>query len=368
MPVEFVGMIFHRDESEVSAGRYEGDVDPEFVKTFARAHEAGGFDSALIGYGSSGPDGWSLATWAAAATERLRFLVAHRPGFVVPTLAARKAATIDQLTGGRLSLHIVTGGSDQEQARDGDFLDKDARYRRTDEYLDVLRKTWTSSQPFDHEGEFYRFQGAFSGVKPLQKPHIPIYFGGSSEAALRVGARQADVWATWGEPVEAVRSQIESVRSAAAALGRELRFSVSVRPILGSTEAKAWQRAHEILERETTKAAKKPPRNPRNAGSLRLLDFAQQGDVLDKRLFTAIARATGADGNSTALVGTPEQVAESLLDYYDAGATTLLIRGFDPLQDAIDYGRDLLPLVHAEVARRDHSREGHPPKRETIVI
>jgi alkanesulfonate monooxygenase len=105
-----------------------------------------------------------------------------------------------------------------------------------------------------------------------------------------------------------------------------------------------------------TAAAKPPPRR-QNSGSLRLLEFAAQGDVLDKRLFTAIARANGADGNSTALVGTPDQVAESLLDYYDAGATTLLIRGFDPLQDTIDYGRDLLPLVHAEVAKRDGEQE-----------
>jgi alkanesulfonate monooxygenase len=367
MPVEFVGMIFHRDDSEVTAGRYEGDIDPEFVRRFARAHEDGGFDSVLIGYGSSGPDGWSLATWGAAATQRLRFLLAHRPGFVVPTLAARKAATIDQLSGGRLSLHIVTGGSDQEQARDGDFLDKEARYRRTDEYIDVLRKTWTSAQPFDHEGEFYRIKGAFSAVKPVQQPHIPIYFGGSSEDALRVGAKQADVWATWGEPVAAVRAQIETVKAAAAVLGREPRFSVSVRPIMAATEAKAWERAYAILERETSKATGKPARDPRNAGSLRLLDFAKQGDVLDKRLFTAIARANGADGNSTALVGTPDQVAESLLDYYDAGATTLLIRGFDPFQDAIDYGRELLPIVHTEVARRDAS-QGQPPMRQTIVI
>jgi len=377
MPVEFIGMIFHRSDSELKSFRYDGEVDPEFLKTFARAHEDGGFDRVLVGYGSSGPDGWTLATWAAAATERLGFLLAHRPGFVVPTLEARKAATIDQLTGGRLALHIVTGGSDTEQQRDGDFLDHHARYRRTDEYIDVLRKVWASDQPFDHGGEFYRFKGAFSTVRPADPSRIPIYLGGSSEAALRVGARQADVWASWGEPVEAVRSQIAKVREAASELGRAPRFSVSVRPIMAATEEKAWQRAYGILARVQGLSAARPAPRRQNSGSLRLLEFAAQGDVLDKRLFTAIARANGADGNSTALVGTPDQVAESLLDYYDAGATTLLIRGFDPLQDAIDYGRDLLPLVHAEVAKRDREQERakatrpaegvrpHPPSHQT---
>src|SRR5205823_14396276 len=99
-----------------------------------------------------------------------------------------------------------------------------------------------------------------------------------------------------------------------------------------------------------------PMLRPQAVGSQRLLAFAAQGEVHDKRLWTPIAAATGAAGNTTALVGTPEQVAESLLDYYDAGVTTLLIRGFDPLHDAIEYGRELIPLVRREVARRDHDR------------
>jgi alkanesulfonate monooxygenase len=270
---------------------------------------------------------------------------------VAPTLAARKAATVDQLSNGRIAVHIISGGSDAEEQRDGDFLEKDDRYRRTDEYIDVLRRTWTSDQPFDHEGEFYRFKQAFATVKPVQKPHIPVFFGGSSDAALAVGARQADVWATWGEPVADVRAQIERVKAEAAKYGRDLRISVSVRPIMAATEEKAWERAYAFLEKAQNSALM--PRAGQSTGSQRLLAAAAQGDVLDKRLFMAIARATGATGSSTALVGTPDQVADSLLDYVDAGADILLIRGFDPYQDAIDYGRDLLPIVHAEVRKRD---------------
>jgi alkanesulfonate monooxygenase len=352
--IEIIGMISTTLASEIyGKSIITGAVDPDFIAEFARVHEEGGFDRVLVGYGSTGADGFVVTAHAAAATTRLAFLIAHRPGFVAPTLAARKAASLDHVTGGRIALHIITGGSDVEQQRDGDFLDHDARYRRTDEYLEVLRRTWTSERPFDFDGEFYRVRGAFSEVKPLQRPTIPIYFGGASGPALAVGARHCDVYALWGEPVAAIRQSIAEVR-AAAPPGRAPRFSVSVRPILGATEDQAWDRARGILARivELRGGAKTPAR-PQSVGSQRLLDLATKGEIHDKRLWTAIAAATGASGSTTALVGTAEQVAESLLDYYDAGAGTVLIRGFDPLQDAIEFGRDLVPLVRAGVERRE---------------
>jgi alkanesulfonate monooxygenase len=359
MPVEFIGMIGTRPASEKDGAAVSiigGHVDPGFVRTFARAHEDGGFDKVLIGYGSTGPDGWSVASYAASQTERLAFLIAHRPGFVAPTLAARKAATLDHFTGGRIALHIITGGSDAEQQRDGDWLDHDGRYRRTDEYLEIVRRVWTSEKPFDFEGEFYHVKNAFSEVKPLQQPSVPLYFGGASGPAVTVGAKHSDVYALWGEPVAAIKERIAEVRAAAPSGTPGPRFSVSVRPILGPTEEMAWERAHATLNQIRERRPALPlgfSARPQSVGSQRLLEFAAKGEIHDKRLWTPIAAATGASGNTTALVGTPEQVAESLLDYYDAGVTTLLIRGFDPLQDAIDYGRDLIPLVRAEVARRE---------------
>ncbi len=351
--IEIIGMISTTLASEMyGKSIITGAVDPGFISEFARVHEAGGFDRVLVGYGSTGADGFVVTAHAAAATTRLGFLIAHRPGFVAPTLAARKAASLDHLTGGRIALHIITGGSDVEQQRDGDFLDHDARYRRTDEYLEVLRRTWASERPFDFEGEFYRVRGAFAEVKPLQRPAIPIYFGGASGPALAVGARHCDVYALWGEPVAAIRRQMAEVR-AAAPPGRVPRFSVSVRPILGATEDEAWDRARRILQRIMELRGGTPtPARPQSVGSQRLLDLAARGEIHDKRLWTAIAAATGAAGSTTALVGTAEQVAESLLDYYDAGAGTVLIRGFDPLQDAVEFGRDLVPRLRAGAERR----------------
>jgi alkanesulfonate monooxygenase len=372
MPVEFIGMIGTRDQSET---RHPGGppIDRQYVRRFARAHEDAGFDKVLIGYGSSWPEGTQVAAYAAAHTESLGFLVAHRPGFVAPTLAARTFATMDQFAGGRIAVHVITGGSDAEQRRDGDYLSKDERYDRTDEYLDVVKQAWTAEAPFDYQGRYYRVEDFYAEVRSPQRPRIPLYFGGSSAAAYRVGGKHADVYALWGEPLAQTAEQIASVRAAATAAGRAdpPRISVSFRPILGPTEEAAWQRAHRILAttRENVESARLQWRRPRgalggaqpeNRGSQRLLEAAAKGELHDRALWTPLASATGAAGNSTALVGTPDTVAQALLDYVDIGVTTLLIRGYDPYDDAIDYGRHLLPLVHAEVARREQQRAAVP--------
>ncbi|MVY67504.1 LLM class flavin-dependent oxidoreductase, partial [Escherichia coli] len=139
---------------------------------FAQAHEQAGFDRILVPHHSTGPSATLTISYAAALTERIHFMLAHRPGFTNPTLAARQIATLDQFTGGRLGVHFISGGSDSEQRRDGDYLDHDQRYARTAEYLGILRRIWTESKPFDHEGAFYRFEQGFSEVKPAQKPHV----------------------------------------------------------------------------------------------------------------------------------------------------------------------------------------------------
>jgi alkanesulfonate monooxygenase len=359
MPVEFIGMIGTREGSEIDglpAWQRGGEIDLDYVRDFSQAHERGGFDKVLIGYYSTGAEGFQVAAYAARWTDHLGMLVAHRPGFVAPTLTARTAATADQFSGGRIALNIVTGGSDAEQQSEGDWSGHDERYRRTDEYLTVLQKCWTSSEPVDFEGEFYRIKGHRAGVRTASGEPILVYFGGASEAALDVGARHADVYMFWGETLAQTTERIAAVRQAAARLGRNPRISVSFRPILGPTEEKAWEKAYSYLERikaarANIKVGSTFARGSR--GSDRLLELAATGDVHDERLFTAIAAVTGAQGNTTALVGTPEQVAESLLKYYDIGVSTILIRGFEPMRDAIDYGRDLVPLVRAEVARRD---------------
>ncbi len=353
MPVEFIGMISSKPQSELTGPVGGPALDMEHLNRFIDVHEQGEFDRILIGYFAGAPDGWAIASHAASRTDRLGFLLAHRPGFVSPTVAARKAATMDVISGGRFAMHIITGSSEVDQQRDGDYLDKVDRYARTSEFLDIVRQDWVSTEPFDYEGRFYRVSQAFSDIKSIQQPHIPVYFGGSSNEALDVAAKHADVWATWGESLDDVKSQIADLNQRASVNGRRPRVSVSFRPILGATEEQAWERARQILERVKILRGDTPAPAAPSVGSQRLLENAKRGAVVDDRLFTAIAEMTGARGNSTALVGTPDQVAETLLKYNEAGCRTLLIRGYHPVQDAVDYGRDLLPIVREEVRIRD---------------
>src|ERR1700754_1464851 len=192
MSVEFIGHVFPHEMSE-TIPQSGPVVQPDYLRALAQAHERSGFDRVLIPHSSSMVDGFILADQTLAATERLGVLLAHRPGFVAPTQVARKYATIDAFHPGRIAMHVISGGDDADQARDGDFADKPARYRRTDEFLDIVEREWSSAARFDYEGEFYKVAGALSAVRPAGG-HLPVYFGGASDDAIRVGGRHADVY------------------------------------------------------------------------------------------------------------------------------------------------------------------------------
>jgi len=351
MPVEMIGWIAPQISSEIIAPAGP-PFDKDVISRTARVHEEADFDRTLIGYFSNAPDGFLIGAHAASVTDRLGFLLAHRPGFVAPTVAARKLATLDQLCDGRLAVHLIAGGSDTDQAKDGDHVDKRGRYCRTEEYAQILRKTWTEDAPFDFAGEYYQIEGAYSSIRCVAESGIPLFGGGGSDDAIRSLAPYLNTFMLWGEPLTDTETFMQRVRDAAGE--NQLRFSVSTRPILGKTEDEAWDRAHDILAKiERRMGVRK--NNPQNAGSQRLLDAASRQEVYDSCLYMALATASGAPGNSTALVGTPETVAQAMVAYYDIGATSLLIRGYDPLPDAIEYGRELIPRVRELVAQRDRS-------------
>jgi alkanesulfonate monooxygenase len=360
---EIIGMVGTREFSETRGSLSGPAIDPDYLTRFARAHEAAGFDRVLIGYGATGPDGFAVAAHVLYATTTLKVLIAHRPGFVAPTLVARKLASLDALTGGgRVGIHHITGGDELDQKRDGDFADHDRRYARTAEFMRLLRQELTAAEPFDYDGEFYQVKGAYSIVRPGDAAAIPLYFGGASKAAIAVGAKHADVYMLWGEPVAQIAERVAEISAAAEQHGRTVRFSLSVRPIVAETEDAAWQRAEEIraaTEKRIAEASSrsdgvKSPgsrlfgfRESTSVGSERLQRQGAQGDVHDERLWYGITKLTGPGGNSTALVGTADQVADALLAYRSAGVDTFLIRGFDPLDDVIDWGRELVPSLRA---------------------
>jgi alkanesulfonate monooxygenase len=357
MSIEFIGFISNNNSSETTI-RNGPVLDPTHIETVAKAHENAGFDRALLAFHSTSPDSLQVAQHVLGVTERLNVLIAQRPGFTAPTLLARQFAVLDQFSRGRVALHIITGGNATELKQDGNTVDdKDERYARTSEFLDVVRAEWTSEKPFTYSGKHYQVEKGFSQVKPYRPEGIRIYFGGASDAAIEVAGKHADTFALWGESYAQVREQTARVRAAAASHGRPApRFSLSVRPIIADTEEHAWAKAQAILERATALQDKTGYRKPADghatAGARRLLAIAEQGSRVDKRLWTEIAKLTGANSNTTALVGTPEQVAEVFGDYYDLGISHFLIRGFDPLIDAIDYGRELIPLTRKLIAAR----------------
>ncbi|MCP9630814.1 LLM class flavin-dependent oxidoreductase [Rhodopseudomonas palustris] len=358
MALEFIGYVGNNNSSETIL-RSGPVLDIDHVETVAKAHENAGFDRALLAFHSDLPDPLQVGQHIASVTQRLNVFIAQRPGFTAPTVFARQFATLDHLTKGRISLNVITGGDHAELVHDGNTVpDKDERYARTSEFLDVVRAEWTSDTPFDYDGKYYQVKGGFSQIKPLRPEGIPVFVAGASDAAIEVAGRHADIFALWGETYEEVRSIIARVRAAAAKNNRPSpRFSLSFRPILAETEELAWAKADAILARaqavQELSGFKRGPGQPANEGSRRLLALAAQGERLDKRLWTGLAKLTGARGNSTSLVGTPQQVAEALLDYYALGVDIFLIRGFDPLVDAIEYGRELIPLTRELVARRE---------------
>ena len=219
-------------------------LDKPYIAAFARAHEEAGFDRILVGYWSDQPDGFLVAAAAGPATSRIGLLLAHRPGFVAPTLAARKLATLEHLLDGRLAVHIISGGSDADQRKDGDYLDHDQRYARSDEFIELLKRTWTSTEPFDFHGAHYRVS---TPSRPsVRRNRTFRYFGGSSEAALKVAGKQADVFMLWGEPWHRPPKPSPLCANRRASNGREVEFSLSFRPILGRTEDEAWAKAEAI--------------------------------------------------------------------------------------------------------------------------
>ncbi|KOG57484.1 alkanesulfonate monooxygenase [Streptomyces virginiae] len=367
MPVEFLGIAATNNGSETTA-RSGAAFDKEYTLRLARAHEDHGWDRVLFAYGSGSPDPAPAAAYIASRLDRLQILLAHRPNVSYPTYAAKTFATLDQVSDGRLTVHFITGGNDHEQGREGDTLTKDERYARTREYIRIVKKIWTTREAFDHEGEHYRFHDFVSDVFPVQQPRPNVSFGGSSPAAYAAGGAEADIYCLWGEPLAKTAEQIEAVKAAARAAGRTdvPRIQVAFRPIIAPTEELAWEKAHRTvgaIKQRRQAGLVRQHRNgipevgaPQNTGSQRLLAIAEAGERYDRALWTPTAAATGGAGNSNALVGTPETVARALLDYYDLGVDILSARGYDLLDDAVDFGRYVIPLVREEVAKRDAER------------
>ena len=302
-------------------GRYLGTteggrpVDLPYLQQVALAADSLGYYGVLIPTGKSCEDSWLVASALAPLTRRLRYLVAVRPGLQPPTLAARMAATLDRLSEGRLLINVVTGGDPVENKGDGIFLSHSERYQVTREFLDVYTRL-LRGEKVDYHGEHIHVEGAEVLFPPVQENGPPLYFGGSSDAAIDVAAEQIDSYLTWGEPPELVAEKLAVVRERAAARGRTLQYGIRLHVIVRETEEEAWAAADRLiahLDDDTIAQAQKIFARMDSAGQARM-SALHQGSRDNLRIAPNLWAGVGLvrGGAGTALVGNPQQVAERI--------------------------------------------------------
>ncbi|TCK21157.1 LLM class flavin-dependent oxidoreductase [Pseudonocardia endophytica] len=342
-------IVARRHADRGQAGTTERPADLGYLSQIARAAESLGFHGVLTPTGTYCEDAWLTTAALLRETRTLRYLVAFRPGVLSPTLAAQMASTYQRLSDGRLMLNIVTGGDAVEQQRFGDWADHGERYARTGEFLSVLRAAW-GEEPSDFTGDHYTVAGATTLAPPDPLP--PVYFGGSSDPALDVAARHADVYLTWGEPPDAVAEKIGRVRKLAAEHGREPRFGIRLHVITRDTAGEAWARASDLLaalDPAEVEQAQAVLRTSESVGQQRML--ALHGGRTDQleispNLWAGMGLVRGGAG--TALVGSHAEVADRVAEYHELGIEEFVLSGYPHLEEAYRVGEDLLP----ELGRR----------------
>ncbi|MFC9324256.1 LLM class flavin-dependent oxidoreductase [Kitasatospora sp. NPDC057015] len=317
-----------------------------YLGQIARTAEQLGFTGALTPTGVWCEDAWLTTAMLTQVTERLKFLVAFRPGQISPTLAAQMAASYQRQSHGRLLLNVVTGGESPEQRAYGDFLDKDGRYARADEFLDIVRRLWAGER-VDHRGAHLRVEDAALTQPPELVPEI--YFGGSSTAAGAVAARHSDVYLTWGEPPAQVGEKIEWIRRLAAEHGRKPRFGVRLHVIARDTSEQAWAETERLLagmSEERIRTTQAALARSESDGQRRMREL--HGGAADRLevhpgLWAGIGLVRGGAG--TALVGSHREVADLIEEYHRVGVDEFILSGTPHLEEAYQVGEGVLPLL-----------------------
>ncbi|RCJ31053.1 alkanesulfonate monooxygenase, FMNH(2)-dependent [Nostoc punctiforme NIES-2108] len=347
-------------------GRYLGTatggraVNFAYLRQIAQAVDDLGFTGALLPTGRSCEDAWIVASTLVSLTRQMRFLVAIRPGLVSPGVAARMAATFDRLSGGRLLINVVTGGDPVELAGDGLHLDHDQRYELTDEFLAVWRAI-ASGELANFQGDYLNIQDGKLLFPSVQKPHPPLWFGGSSPIAQNIAAKHIDVYLTWGEPPAQVAEKIATVRRLAQAQGRTLQFGIRLHVIVRETESEAWDAANQLIryvDDEAISIAQKAYARMDSVGQRRMTQL-HHGDREALEISPNLGAGVGLvrGGAGTALVGDPQTVANRILEYASLGIESFILSGYPHLEEAYRVAELLfsyLPLENLPQVEQQH--------------
>ena len=345
------------DGEHIGTSRAERPPTFEYLREVVEAAEDEGFYSLLIptrfanglfDEGAPLAETWTTVTALAAVTSRIRFLVAIRPGFISTGLFAQMAATLDQISGGRLDLNIVPGGIQGDFERLGEVSDHAQRYARAEEFIAACRRLWESPEPITFEGEHIRLNGAHCSPGPVgDGPRF--YLGGASERALGLAGRQSDVYLAWIQPQDEIGRFLDSALAQFDAAGRTSQFGLRTHLIVRPTEAAAWEAAEELLSRAA--ATVKEQRQAVYAGTPMVGQRAQSQAVAQHRvgahLWNGISTVRVNCG--TAIVGDPEQVAEELLGYWRLGIDEFILSGFPHVEECRRVAADVLPLLRAKI-------------------
>ena len=332
-------------------GTPEGHRPPDFryLKQIAQAADNLGFEGVLIPTGRNCDDPMIIAAALATHTERLRFLVALRPGTISPTYAARQAAAFDRISRGRFIVNVVTGGNPSELAGDGIHLGHDERYAHTAEFLSVYGPL-LHGQKVDLDGKYIQVKGAKLEFPTVQQPGPPIWFGGSSDPGIEVAAQHSDVYLTWGEPLDEVEQKLDKVRASAQAKGRSVKFGLRIHLIVRETDEAAWQVADDLIARlpnaAIAAAQKKFAEESDSVGQQRMsMLHGGRRDRLEiaPNLWAGIGLVRGGAG--TALVGSAETVAKRLREYQALGIETIIASGYPHLEEAYKVAELLFPVL-----------------------
>ena len=336
-----------------------------YLRQIVAAAEHNGFESLLTPTGAWCEDAMITTALLAESSDSIKFLVALRPGLMSPTLAAQMATTFQWQTGGRLLLNVVTGGESREQRAYGDFLDKEARYARADEFLEIVRGLWDSENPLSYSGDHLAVVDSVLARRPDPAP--PIFFGGSSAAGIRVAARHADTYLTWGEPPAAVAGKLDRVRDAAAVHGRTPSFGIRLHVISRDTSEQAWAEADRLLagiDPADVARVQASLAASESEGQRRMLDLhgGRTGSLeVSPNLWAGVGLVRGGAG--TALVGSHEEVADRIAEYAELGLTHFVLSGYPHLEETYTFGEGVLPVL----ARRGLWTPGDR-RRETVSV